>query len=67
MGGGKLFLPVYAFHPYIIGKTEHLFGQYIYSECSYFAPLYWIMVSILSIILAWFLIQMPYMNKIFRI
>lgn len=66
-GGGKLFLPVYTFHPYIIGKTEHLFEQYIYSECSYFAPLYWIIVSILSIILAWFVIQIPYMNKIFRI
>ena len=66
-GGGKFFLPVYTFHIYIIGKTEGLFEQYVYSLSSYTAPLFWLLVSLLSVILAWIVMKVPYMDKIFRI
>ena len=67
MGGGKLFLPVYAFHTYVIGKTLTLFEHYVYTFGSYTAPLFWVMVSLLSVVLAWMVMKIPYMDKVFKI
>ena len=66
-GGGKFFLPVYTFHMSILGNTEKVYEQYIYSVCGYTAPLFWIFVSILTILFAWMVLKIPYMDKVFRI
>lgn len=67
MGGGKLFLPVYAIHNIIIGHTSEYFTHYLYSVNTYTAPLYWLLVSAMAIIISWLLLKLPYMDKIFRI
>lgn len=51
--GGKLFLPCYTFHIFIIGKTMGKFEQYIYSISDFTAPLFWIIVVILTVIISW--------------
>lgn len=66
-GGGKLFLPVYAIHNIIIGHTSEYFTHYLYSVNTYTAPLYWLLVSAMAIIISWLLLKLPYMDKIFRI
>ena len=65
--GGKLFLPCYTFHIFIIGKTMGKFEQYIYSISDYTAPLFWIIVVILTVIISWLIMKLPYMDRIFRI
>lgn len=67
MGGEKIFLPCYTFHTFIIAKTSTLFEHYVCSFNSYTAPLYWIFVSILSVIISLLIMKIPYMNKVFRI
>lgn len=66
-GGGKLFLPCYTLHIFIIGKTMGEFEQYIYSINSYTAPLYWILVAMLTVFVSWLIMKLPYMDKVFRI
>lgn len=66
-GGGKLFLPCYTFHIFIIGKTMGKFEQYIYSISDYTAPFFWIIVAILTVIISWLIMKFPYMDRIFRI
>ena len=66
-GGSKLFLPCYTFHIFIIGKTMGKFEQYIYSISDYTAPLFWIIVAILTVIISWLIMKLPYMDRIFRI
>lgn len=66
-GGGKFFLPCYTFHLFITGRTLHIFEHYIYSISSYTAPLFWILVSLLSVLVSWLLMKVPYMEKVFRI
>lgn len=67
VGGGKLFLPCYALHIFVIGKTEHLFHQYVYSQFPFSAPLYWVLVATITMTISWIVMKIPYMNKVFRI
>lgn len=66
-GGAKLFLPCYTLHFFVIGKTLPLFQHYVYAYTSYTAPLYWIIVASVTILISWLLMKIPYMDKVFRI
>lgn len=59
--GAILFLPVYTFHPIIIGKILGLFNLYVYSINSYTAPLFWVIVSVLSVLISILVLKIPYM------
>lgn len=43
------------------------FEQYIYSISDYTAPLFWIIVAMLTVIISWLIMKLPYMDRIFRI
>lgn len=43
------------------------FEQYIYSISDYTAPLFWVIVTILTVIISWLIMKLPYMDRIFRI
>ena len=67
MGGADLFLPCYVFHIYVIGHTEPLFRQYVYSQVPFAVPLYWVMVAAITMALSWVVMKIPYMDRIFKI
>ena len=66
-GGGKLFLPCYTIHMYVIGKTGNVFKE-MFSFAGIFCPVFfWILVCALSIMLSWIIMKVPYAEKVFRI
>lgn len=66
-GGGKLFLPCYTIHSLIIGKTINAFNN-VFSSTDMLRPvLYLIFICSLSIVLSWYLMKIPFAQKIFRI
>lgn len=66
-GGGKLFLPCYTIHIYVIGKTVGLF-ETLFSFAGVVMPLlYWLFVCALTVALSWMIMKIPYSEKVFRI
>lgn len=66
-GGGKLFLPCYTIHIYVIGKAGNVFEE-MFSFAGIFCPVFfWILVCVLSIMLSWIIMKVPYAEKVFRI
>lgn len=61
-----LFLPCYIFHPFVIAHTEMIAMKLSYLGCiSSF--IYWIFVSVVTLLLSYALMKIPYMNKVFKI
>ena len=67
VGGGKLFLPCYTFHMFILAKALGIFEHYVYSTNSYTAPFFWVLVASLTMLASWLVMKIPYMDKVFRI
>ena len=60
-----LFLPVYTSHMFIISYTNKLFSNI---DLGYVEPLiFWIFVSFITIIVSYFIMRTPIVNKIFRL
>lgn len=62
----QLFLPVYTLHMLIIGHT-HLVAEYCMSLGMIAPFVYWIFISIMTIILSHFVMKIPFIDKVFRI
>lgn len=59
----KLFIPIYAVHPFIILVTNKY-----WPDCGIFSPITtFLIVSIISTSLSWIFMKIPYINKILRI
>ena len=60
-----LFLPVYIFHMFIIMYTERIFKQI---DLGHIEPLvYWIFISVLTVIISYCIMKTPIINKIFKL
>lgn len=66
-GGSKLLLPCYTFHTFIIGKTWGAFEIHLEFLGVFIQPAFTIFVCISTIGLAWFIMKIPYMDKVFKI
>ena len=62
----KLFLPVYAIHPFVNSRIEYLSPYLQFSpEVQYFVVL--ALVFVMNIALAYFLMRIPYVKDVFKI
>lgn len=62
----KLFLPVYAFHMFVIQALSKM--EVIWNIFGCLAPfVFWIIVSVLTITISYFFIKIPLAKKLFTI
>lgn len=69
IGGGKIFLPCYTIHLFLIGSTQNYFEK-IFPDCLGIdaeALCFWLFICIISISLSWLIMRIPFMDRIFRI
>ena len=67
VNGGKLFLPCYTIHMFVIGQTLKPF-KHIFSFMDDFCPaLYFVFVCAVTMLLSWVMMKIPYLEKVFRI
>ena len=67
VNGGKLFLPCYTIHMFVIGQKLKTFNH-IFSFMDDFCPaLYFVFVCAVTMLLSWVMMKIPYLEKVFRI
>lgn len=68
-GGGKIFLPCYAIHLFLIGSTQNYFEKIFPDSLGVnaMALCFWLFICIISISLSWLIMKIPFMDKFFRI
>lgn len=68
-GGGKMFLPCYAIHLFLIGSTQNYFEKIFPDSLGVnaMALCFWLFICIISISLSWLIMKIPFMDKVFRI
>lgn len=63
----NLFLPVYAFHPFVI-ILLHSYGKPFWNFIGSFSPvIFWIAVSCITITISYFFMKIPLAQKLFRV
>lgn len=65
--GGKLFLPCYTIHSYVIAKTAGVFEALLAFTGIILPLLFCLFVCALTVLLSWMIMKVPYAEKIFRI
>ncbi len=65
----SLFLPVYTIHPIVIIYIKDYFHGYIdwLSTLSFGYFVYWISVLLLTCLISYLIMKIPYMNRVFRL
>ena len=65
--GGKLFLPCYTIHMFIIGHTINHFSVLLNCIGVFQPVLFYLFICSITILISWLIMKIPYMNYIFKI